>query len=148
MPTGHMDAELRSRIALDVAGVSRYARDPSTEVLCVAWAVDDGAPNIWRQGDPPPEELLACDEIVAHNFAFERAIATHILTPRHRWPGVPLAKQRCSMSLALSHALPAALDKLTKALGLAHTKDIEGYRLMRRMSRPRKPRKGEDPNGI
>ncbi len=148
MSTAFWDIESRSIVALEVAGASRYAGDPSTEILCVAYAIDDGEPKIWLPGDPLPEELFAVDEIVAHNFAFERPIAARILTPRHRWPEIPLAKQRCSMSLALAHALPAALDKTTKALGLPYQKDAEGYRLMRQMSRPRKAHKNEDPDGI
>ena len=147
MPTGFFDIESRSKVPLETAGAWRYASDASTEILCVAYAIDDGDPKIWVCGDAPPEELLACDPIVAHNCAFEWAMATCILTPRHGWPMIPLAKQRCSMTMALACALPAALDKLAKALALPHQKDIEGYRLMRRMSRPRKPHKNEDPNG-
>jgi DNA polymerase len=48
----------------------------------------------------------------------------------------------------LANALPAALDNAARALKLAYQKDAEGYLLMRRMSRPRRPRKGEDPNRI
>jgi CHC2 zinc finger/Toprim domain len=147
MSTGFFDIESRSKVSLETAGAWRYAGDSSTEVLCAAYAIDDGEPKIWLPSDPPPEELLTADEIVAHNFAFERAMAARILTPRHGWPIIPLAKQRCSMSLALAHALPAALDKVTKALGLPFEKDVEGYRLMRRMSRPRRSHKNEDPNG-
>src|SRR5262249_4649994 len=105
--------------------------------------------KIWKPGDPLPSDLFAADEFVAHNFPFERAIWTHILTSRHDWPPIPpLSKQRCTMARALAAALPAELAKLTEALGLPFKKDREGYLLMRKMSRPRKPRKGEDPNGI
>ena len=146
MSIGFWDIESRSTVPLDVAGAWRYAADPTTEILCVAYAIDDGDPQIWVPGDPPPQELLAADEIVAHNFAFERAMATRILTTPHGWPTIPLAKQRCSMTLALACALPPALDKAAKALGLPYEKDAEGYRLMRRMSRPRRPHKNEDPS--
>jgi DNA polymerase bacteriophage-type len=145
---GFWDIESRSTVPLDVAGAWRYAADPTTEIFCVAYAIDDGDPQIWVPGDPLPQELLAADEIVAHNFAFERAMTTRILTTRHGWPAIPLAKQRCSMTLALACALPAALDKAAKALGLPWQKDSEGYRLMRCMSRPRRPHKNEDPNEI
>jgi Toprim domain/DNA polymerase family A/CHC2 zinc finger len=147
--TAVFDIELRSVINLEVAGVSRYARDPSTEILCVGYAIDDGKPKIWKPGDPLPNDLFAADEFVAHNFPFERSIWTHILTSRHDWPTIPpLSKQRCTMTMALAAALPAALDNLAKALDLPFNKDVEGYRLMRKMSRPRRPYKDEDPNGI
>ena len=148
MTTAFWDIETRSTVNLETAGVSRYARDPSTEVLYVGYCVDDGQPKIWAPGDPDPEDLFAADEFVAHNFAFERSIATHILTPKHNWREIPLSKQRDTMSMALAAALPAALDNLAKALSLPFTKDREGFLLMRRMSRPRRPRKDEDPNGI
>src|SRR5262249_6306690 len=148
MSIAFFDIESRSTIALDVAGAWRYASDPSTEILCVAYAVDEAEPKIWLPGDPPPEELLAADEIVAHNFVFERAMATRILTPRHGWPEIPLAKQRCTMTLALAHAPPAALDNAVKALGLPFEKDREGHRLMQRMARPRRPRKNENRDEI
>src|SRR5262245_9368124 len=126
MAIGFWDIESRSIIALDVAGAWRYAGDSTTEILCIAWAIDDGKPNIWIPGDPPPEDLLVADEIVAHNFAFERAMATRILMTRHGWPEISLTKQCCSMTLALANALPAALEKSAKALDLSFEKDKEG----------------------
>ena len=43
-------------------------------------------------------------------------------------------------------ALPGALDDAAAALGLNARKDVEGGRTMRQLSRPRKPRKGENPD--
>src|SRR5215467_12462207 len=145
-----VDRLLGHRVSLDCrarhCGRVALRRGPDHRTLCIACAIDDGDPQIWVPGDPLPQELLAADEIVSHNFAFERAMATRILTTRHGWPTIPLAKQRCSMTLALACALPAALDKAAKVLGLPYEKDAEGYRLMRRMSRPRRPHKNEDPS--
>ena len=153
MPTLFWDIETRSTVPLEDAGAWRYAADPSTEILCVGYAVDDFAVKIWTPGQAIPQEFIAAASdpswcIVAHNFAFERAIATRLLQPRFNWPEIPLAQQRCSMSLALANALPPALDNAARALKLDYQKDSEGYLLMRRMSRPRRPRKGEDPNGV
>ena len=52
------------------------------------------------------------------------------------------------MAAALSQALPAKLEKVAKVLELAHQKDMAGHRLMLQMSKPRKARKDEDPNGV
>jgi DNA polymerase len=152
MPTLFWDIETRSTVPLEEAGAWRYAADPTTEVLYVGNAVDDSDVRIWTPGQAIPEEFCAAAnnpswDVVAHNFAFERAIAARILQPRFDWPEIPLAQQRCSMSLALANALPAALDSAARALKLEYQKDHEGYLLMRRMSRPRRPRKGEDPAG-
>src|SRR5262249_38466236 len=153
MPILFWDIETRSTVPLEDAGAWRYAADPTTEVLCVGYAVDDSDVEIWTPGQAIPQEFntAASDPswcVVAHNFAFERAIATRILQPRFGWPEIPLAQQRCSMSLALANALPAALDNAARALQLDYQKDQEGYLLMRRMARPRRPRKNEDPTGI
>jgi DNA polymerase len=48
------------------------------------------------------------------------------------------------MTLALAQALPAKLENTARALNLAYQKDLEGYRVMMQLCRPRRPRKGED----
>ena len=153
MPILFWDVETRSAADLGFAGAWRYASDPSTETLCVGFAVDDGEPQIWIAGKPCPEPFVAAASdsswrVVAHNYQFERAIATRILEPRHGFPRIPLARQCCSMTLALANALPGELEAAALALGLPYQKDREGYRLMRQMARARRPRKGEDANGI
>jgi DNA polymerase len=121
MPTVFWDIETRSTVPLEDAGAWRYAADPTTEVLCVGYAIDDGEPKIWIPGQPILEDIISIAkqdpaDWVAHNFMFERAITTHKLTPLG-WPEIPLARQICSMSLALAGALPGALDNAAAALG-------------------------------
>jgi DNA polymerase len=153
MSTLFWDLETRSAVPLEDAGAWRYAADATTDVLCVGYAIDDGEAQIWLPGQSVPEEFFAAAsdpawQVVAHNFMFERAIAIHILQPRFGWPVIPLAQQRCSMTLALVHALPAKLENAARALNLDYQKDLDGYRTMMQLSRPRRPRKGEDRNGI
>ncbi len=50
--------------------------------------------------------------------------------------------------MARALALPPALENLARELGLKHQKDASGARVMVALSRPRKPRAGEDPNGV
>jgi DNA polymerase len=131
MPTLFFDIETRSRVDLELAGAWAYAADASTEVLCVGYAVGDGDSLIWIPGDPIPEvfSTAAADpswSVVAHNFMFERAITTRILTPRYGWPEIPLERQICSMSLALASALPGGLDNAAVALGLPWQKGPRG----------------------
>ncbi len=151
MPYLFFDIETRSTVNLEIAGAWHYASAPSSEVLCLAYAVDDGDPRIWIPGDPIPEAFItaAADpswRVVAHNYQFERAIATCILTPRFNWPLVPLDRQICTMTMALASALPGGLDNAALALGLP-CKDREGYLLMKKMSRPL-PRRKSDPPGL
>jgi DNA polymerase bacteriophage-type len=146
MPVIFWDIETRSTLALETAGAWRYAADPTTEVLCVGFAVDGTEPEIWTPGQPIPAEIVAAahddSNFVAHNMMFEHAIATRVLTPRYGWPTIPIERQRCTMAMALASALPGGLDKIAAILGLEMGKDEAGYKLMRKMSRPLPRRKG------
>ena len=153
MPYLFFDIETRSTVNLEVADAWHYASGPTTEVLCLAYAVDDGDPQIWTPGDPIPEAFItaAADPswyLVAHNYQFERAITTRILTPQCGWPKIPLDRQICTMTMALASARPGGLDNAALALGLSQGKDREGYLLMRKMSRPLPRRKGDAPDCI
>jgi DNA polymerase len=149
MPIIYWDVETRSTVNLETAGAWRYAADPTTEVLCLAFAIDDAEPEIWVPGAPIPIVFTTAARdsswrIVAHNYAFERAISARILEPHHGWPYIPIAQQRCSMALALANALPGALEKVAVALALPIQKDVEGYKLMQKMSKPLPRRKRSD----
>jgi DNA polymerase len=153
MTTLHIDLETRSVVDLRKAGVYVYAEHESTNVWCAAYAVDDGPVELWEPADEyaPRAVVKAVVEgwnICAHNANFERTIWRHVLVPRYNWPEPGLEQWRCTMAMALAQALPGSLDNCAAALGLAHRKDPEGYSTMLRMSRPRRPRKGEDPDGV
>ena len=47
-----------AKLSLKKVGAAKYAADPSTEVLCVAFAVDDDPMQLWRPGDPVPPEFI------------------------------------------------------------------------------------------
>jgi DNA polymerase len=131
----HEDYETRSRLDLRKVGVHRYAADPSTEILCAAYAVDDGPVQTWLPGDPvPPERIEAALNpiwvVARFGDHFETAIDQHILAPRHGWPLVPLERHRCVQAMALAVGLPAKLETLANALELANRKDRAGARLI------------------
>src|SRR5262245_25081197 len=50
MPIAHWDFETRSVASLEQAGAWRYAADPTTEILCVSYAIDDGSTRSGRRG--------------------------------------------------------------------------------------------------
>jgi DNA polymerase bacteriophage-type len=145
------DYETRGVLALDKVGVHRYAADPQTEVLCCAFAVDDQPVKLWKYGDAIPLEFREAASnpnwiLGAHNAPFEIAIEKLILAPRYGWPLTPLERQRCTLAMASALALPGKLEKLADVLELSHRKDVAGRRLMLAMSKPRRARKGENPN--
>jgi len=161
MPDLFWDIESRSAASLRLVGAWNYATHATTEVLCVCYAVDDGEVQTWVNNalldapeQPAPEAFLtAVSEpsncrLIAHNFEFERPMLEHVLVPKHGFPPIPLEVQHCSMAVALANAYPAELETLAKALELPYQKDREGLLLMRQMSHPRKPRKGEDKTAL
>jgi DNA polymerase bacteriophage-type len=153
MPILHRDFETRSTLNLPDVGAWRYAGDASTDAWCIGYAVDDDPVQTWLPGQPIPEEfqIAATDAawlVVAHNDAFESAIEERLLGPRYDWPLVPIERHRCTQAMALAAALPAKLKTVAAALHLPIGKDTEGAKVMREMAQPRKPRPGEDPNGI
>jgi DNA polymerase len=149
----HRDYETRSVLDLEDVGAWKYAADERTEVTCCAYATNDQPVKLWLPGDPVPPEFLAAAQdpdwvLCAHNAQFEIAIEQFIMRRRHGWPKISLSKQRCTMAQALALALPPKLELAAEALGLTHQKDKAGQRLMLLMSKPRRPRKDEDPQGL
>jgi DNA polymerase len=149
MPDIVLDAETKSAVSLSASGTWRYAEDAATDLLCLCFAVDDDSVETCLPGDPVPAAFLAAAadpqnwRVISHG-EFDRAIYERVLVPRYGFPALPVAVFHCSMALALANGYPAELDLLAQVLGLDYQKDRDGGRLMRQMSRPRKPRKGED----
>lgn len=142
--TLHWDIETRSFADLDHVGTARYAADPSTEVQCIAFLVDDGPiQHCIPDRDPIPQAFLtaAVDpswRIASHNDGFETPISVHVLGPRFGWPLIPIERHICTMAMARYHGLPGALEKVAEYLGLPVQKDAAGKRLMLKLSRPDK----------
>ncbi len=141
----HIDFETRSEIDLTKTGHSRYARHPSTEVHCMAFAGLSGPPSLCIPHIdlicPISAEIAAGELIYGYHVGFERAIWRHILMPRFGWPDIPDDQWRCSAAKGATHALPRALKHIAVAMSLSHKKDIEGYKIMLKLCKPRKPTK-------
>ena len=149
----HRDYETRSPALLKNVGVHRYAADPRTEIICVAYAIDHDPVRLWIPGDTIPVEFAEAErnpdwKVAAHNDPFETAIEQQILAPRYGWPLIELTRHCCTMAMSLAVGLPARLSAAAEALELANRKDVAGERLMLQMSKPRKARKDEDAAGV
>src|SRR6266566_342008 len=144
------DVETRSTVDLTEVGMHVYARHPSTEVLCLAWAVDGGVVKVWRPDMAVPKDFIKAHNekwtIVAHNLPFEDCILRYILTPRHGFPKLTLDHGVCTMSLCAALALPGSLGQAAKVLELENQKDATGNLVMLQTMKPRNPKKDEDPN--
>lgn len=150
--TLHIDFETRSTVDLRKTGVYVYAADPSTDVWCAAYAFDDDPVQLWLPGQECPPSIIECVmqnwTITSHNAAFERIIWRDVLGPRYGWPVPKLTQWHCTMAMALAMALPGSLENAAAAVGLEARKDMDGHATMMRMAKPRRPRKGENPNGV
>ncbi len=140
MTSLHIDFETRAAVDLKKTGAHAYAEDPDTDVLCAAYAVDDGPVELWLPGEPLPESVVQaveeCWTIYAHNAAFERLIWRHVLT-RYGWPLVPDDLWRCTMVMAHAMSLPGSLENAAAALGLKVQKDMKGHAVMMQLCKPR-----------
>ena len=111
MPKITIDLETRSAVNLRDCGAHVYAIDPTTQILCLVFAVDDGEPQLWLPGDvlrgentpnSPPAifSTIANDpdnwEVGAHQYDFERDIYAAILIPHYGFPALPSHVWHCT----------------------------------------------------
>ncbi len=132
-----IDFETRSTVDLPKHGLYRYARHESTEVLMMAYAVDNGPVHLWC---PPQEPPAFCSKpedfiIVAHNAEFEEAIWNNVCT-KMGWARLPISSLSCTMSVAGRYGLPQSLDKCGEVLSTQHKKNPEGYSLIKHFCIP------------
>lgn len=147
------DLETRSVVDLKAAGVYKYAESEHTDVLCMSWAFDEEEPGIWFPWWEPFPEAVAehvrrKGKFRAWNAAFERTLWRMVITPRYGAPEPELEQWHCTAAAAAALGLPRALEQAAQALKLPVEKDMAGNRLMMQMCKPRKPRKGEDPDAL
>lgn len=137
----HLDFETRSCADLRKVGLDVYAVHPSTDVLCAAYAFDEGPVQLWIPGQPVPRVLvdhIVCDlEVWAHNAFFELAIVNEICAGKYNWPILSSDQMVCTMAMAYAMGLPGSLDGCAAALGITERKDAAGGRLMLQLSKPK-----------
>lgn len=146
----HADVETRSPVDLKKCGAYVYFEHPETDVLMMAYRLDDGPLKVWLRGQPCPADLAQAIRdgaiISAWNAAFEH-LAFDLLADRHGWPRPHEDQYLDTAAAAAAMALPRALGDAAEALNLPIQKDKEGYRLIRKFSIPRRPR-GDEPPGL
>ena len=134
-----IDFETRSECDLKTAGAWAYSCHSSTEILCMAWAIDEGPVSIWVPGvDIFPagvrDHMINGGLIEAHNVFFERSIIENVKSkiPADR---IHPDQWRCSMAKAARRGLPQGLGELARVLGVQEQKDDAGHSLMMKLSR-------------
>ncbi len=135
-----LDFETRSRVNVREVGAYRYAADPSTEVICCAYALDDEPVHLWRPPGRMHEEadfdqILGTGDLtlVAHNIEFEREILKHKF-------GLDLPVERFidTAAMAARMSLPRNLEDLAGFFGLDAEVKKEGGKAIRTLHSPNK----------
>jgi len=136
-----IDFETYSECDIKTAGGYNYAAHPSTEVICMAWAIDDEDPQLWVPGQAFPEELIEAvnaDDLSlwAWNAAFERAVWHHQFMARRFPVNFHPEVWNDTAALAATLALPRSLGQCAEVLNLVEQKDTRGRYLIQRLCKP------------
>lgn len=138
----HIDFETKSEVDLKKQGNAVYAAHPSTDILCMGWAIENDPVEIWIPGMPFPFELAMHiaegGDIYAHNAPFEWIIWNTIGVSKHGWEPLKIEQTFCNLAMALTQGFPGKLEKLAPAMKLEVEKDMAGNRAMLQLSKPRK----------
>lgn len=130
-----LDFETRSKSPIRKVGGWRYAQDPTTSVLCMAWAYLDEEPQLWLPDQPLPEWTRDPNvQLSAWNAQFEYAIWLNCFdVPPPDW-----SQWVDPSATAASLALPRALGQCAEVLGLPadQQKDKRGRYLIQRLCQP------------
>ena len=130
----NLDFEVRSLIDLPDRGLDVYAKDESTEVICMAYSIDVGHVKLWTPETALPQFMYAKDTIFqGWNVAFEVNIMRHVLGI-----DVPWERTIDTMAWAAANNCPQSLEEATIFLGTADQKDPIGKRLIQKLCKPQK----------
>src|SRR5229473_469934 len=134
-----LDFETASSADLKQVGTWPYADDPTTEILCLLWSVEDHKPFRWIPGQNDSTLFEYARDpravFIAHNAGFEQAIWHCIMVPVFGFPPIPIERWEDTMATCAWKAQPLKLEKAAIALRLPVEKDMEGNRLTLSMSR-------------
>lgn len=151
-----LDYETRSECDLKKSGAYEYARDPSTEILCVGWTLLDhnlnrqGKTKVWSPflgGNVTKLFWHLCNDsttLVAHNAFFEQVITKFVLSKyfySNKIKNITPSRWMCTAALSAPLALPRSLEGACLALELPIKKDMEGRRLILKYCKPRRATK-------
>jgi DNA polymerase len=130
----NLDFETRSKVDLKDKGLDTYARDVSTEVICMAYSIDGGEVKLWTPQFAIPQFLSNPNaKFQAWNAAFEYNIMKHVLQLNTTWD-----QMIDSMAIAAANNIPQALDDAAQFVDGEHLKDPIGKRLIQKLSKPKK----------
>lgn len=142
-----VDFETRSRVSLKDTNAYKYARHPSTVVLCLGWATPNEI-SIWRPvkqgavmggacGGFPFEEDFGNILFHAFNAEFELEIWNNVCVTKYGWPELDPRQMSCLQARSSYCGLPRKLDTVMPVLGFQNlVKSDAGHKTMLRLTKP------------
>lgn len=129
-----LDYETYSRCDLTRTGMSKYGRDPSTDMICAA-----SAKQMTTEREAVRQWIAQAEVIHAHNAGFEKIITREVLGV-----DVPTSKWRDTAARARHANLPGDLDGACRALNIPAElrKDSKAQAEVRKLWSPH-PRAGK-----
>lgn len=130
-----IDFETRSRVDLSKLGLDKYSRDPSTEVICMAYSFGGSEPDLWIPSESAAPSWLFDEttKFAAWNAAFEVNILRNVLKVPVQWE-----QFTDTMAVAASNNIPQSLAEAAQALRVTEQKDATGERLIQKLSKPQR----------
>lgn len=136
-----LDYETRSRCDLRSRGSYNYAADPSTEVICMAYAFDDEDVALWTPDLPFPKRIaqhfFSDEQIRAHNAGFDRLITEFVLCHDYKVPTPLLTQWYCTAAQARANCAPGSLEDVGRFASTSMRKDHRGSQLIRLLCIPK-----------
>jgi len=136
-----LDYETRSRCDLRTRGSYNYAADPSTEIICMAYAFDDEDVVLWTPDQPFPKRIsqhfFSQDQIRAHNAGFDRLITEFVLCQDFKVPTPVLSQWYCTAAQARANCAPGSLEDVGRFASSSMRKDHRGNQLIRLLCIPK-----------
>lgn len=153
------DTETKSEADLKKVGAFNYAYHPSTEIIMIQYAFDDGPVLVWETGDPYHWELFQWIEdgkkVAFWNATFDYLMFRHAFMTYQDGgcDGIEATTKELFnlrrsqivdvMAWAAASNLPQKLDTCCKVLGLPEQfHKAPGMVLINKFCKPRKPTKG------
>ena len=136
-----LDFESRSRCDLRTKGAYNYAQDPSTQIICMAYAFDDEDVALWEPDQKFPKRVAQHffddGQIRAHNAGFDRLITEFGLCQDFKVPTPLLTQWYCTAAQARANCAPGSLEDVGRFASSSMRKDHRGNQLIRLLCIPR-----------
>lgn len=147
-----IDFETYSACSLKKHGGYAYTHHDSTNVLYMAYALNDQKVQLWYPGEELPtyvkEHIASKGLVYAHNAAFDYRIWNCVLHRDFNWPLLQLSQMVDTASIAANYMLPLSLANAGSVMNLDMPKDLAGRALIKLLCTPDKNNRQPNPIDI